>query len=77
VLNLGRMEGRFGDEDSYQRKLAQVVEDVVARHREIGIDFVNDGDYGHAMGHRYDYGSWGTYVFQRLGGLELVPRHTR
>jgi 5-methyltetrahydropteroyltriglutamate--homocysteine methyltransferase len=24
------------------------------------------------MGHRYDYGPWWTYVFQRLGGLELV-----
>jgi len=25
------------------------------------------------MGQRYDYGSWWTYVFQRLGGLELTP----
>ena len=24
------------------------------------------------MGQRYDYGSWWTYVFQRLGGLELA-----
>lgn len=45
---------------------------MVARQREVGIDIVNDGEYGHSMGHRYDYGSWWTYVFQRLGGLELV-----
>jgi 5-methyltetrahydropteroyltriglutamate--homocysteine methyltransferase len=72
ALNLERMEGRFTDEDAYQRKLTQAVEEVVARQREIGIDLVNDGEYGHSMGHLYDYGSWWTYVFQRLGGLELV-----
>jgi 5-methyltetrahydropteroyltriglutamate--homocysteine methyltransferase len=73
ALNLERLEGRFTDEDAYQEKLAQAVEDVVARQREIGIDLANDGEYGHSMGHRYDYGSWWTYVFQRLGGLEIVP----
>lgn len=25
------------------------------------------------MGHRYDFGPWRTYVFQRLGGLEMIP----
>ena len=25
------------------------------------------------MGQRYDYGSWWTYVFQRLSGVELTP----
>jgi 5-methyltetrahydropteroyltriglutamate--homocysteine methyltransferase len=72
ALNFERIEGRFSDEDAYQRKLTQAVEEVVARQCEIGIDLVNDGEYGHSMGHRYDYGSWWTYVFQRLGGLELV-----
>ncbi len=40
--------------------------------RDAGVDLVNDGEFGHSMGHRYDYGSWWTYVFQRLGGLELL-----
>ncbi|HEX4033567.1 MAG TPA: cobalamin-independent methionine synthase II family protein [Solirubrobacteraceae bacterium] len=44
----------------------------MARQRGAGIDLVNDGEYGHSMGHRYDYGSWWAYAFQRLGGLELV-----
>jgi len=73
ALNFERMEGRFDDEDAYQQKLTEAVEDVVARQRQVGIDLVNDGEYGHSMGHRYDYGSWWTYVFQRLGGLEVVP----
>jgi 5-methyltetrahydropteroyltriglutamate--homocysteine methyltransferase len=46
---------------------------VVARQRDIGIDLVHDGEYGHSMGQRYDYGSWWTYVFQRLSGVELTP----
>src|SRR3984885_15902092 len=74
ALNLERMEGRFGDEDAYQQQLTQAVQDVVARQRELGIDLVNDGEYGHSMGHRYDYGSWWAYVFQRLRGLENFGR---
>jgi 5-methyltetrahydropteroyltriglutamate--homocysteine methyltransferase len=53
-------------------QLASAVAGVVARQREIGIDLVNDGEYGHALGQAYDYGAWWTYVFERLAGLELV-----
>jgi 5-methyltetrahydropteroyltriglutamate--homocysteine methyltransferase len=53
-------------------QLASAVAGVVARQREIGIDLVNDGEYGHALGQRYDYGAWWTYVFERLAGMELV-----
>jgi 5-methyltetrahydropteroyltriglutamate--homocysteine methyltransferase len=72
ALNLKRGLGELDDEAGYQAKLTQAVADVVAHQRELGIDLVNDGEYGHSMGHRYDYGPWWTYVFQRLGGLELV-----
>jgi 5-methyltetrahydropteroyltriglutamate--homocysteine methyltransferase len=72
ALNLERSRGNNDDEAGYQRQLSQAVVDVVARQRELGIDVVNDGEYGHALAHPYDYGPWWTYVFQRLGGLELV-----
>jgi 5-methyltetrahydropteroyltriglutamate--homocysteine methyltransferase len=72
ALNLQRGQGGLDDEEGYQRRLADAVADVVARQRAAGIDLVNDGEYGHSMGHRYDYGSWWTYVFQRLGGLEIA-----
>ena len=72
-LNALRADGRLDDEAGYQEQLAQAVHDVVARQREVGIDLVNDGEFGHSMGSRYDYGPWWSYVFQRLGGLELVP----
>jgi 5-methyltetrahydropteroyltriglutamate--homocysteine methyltransferase len=70
-INLARSEGKDTDEAAYDEQLAAAVADVVARQRELGIDIVNDGEYGHAMGEPYDYGAWWSYVFPRLGGLEL------
>jgi 5-methyltetrahydropteroyltriglutamate--homocysteine methyltransferase len=76
-LNHQRAEGRLEDEAGYQQQLAEAVKDVVRRQAEIGIDLVNDGEYGHSMGARYDYGTWWTYVFPRLSGLELVQAELR
>jgi 5-methyltetrahydropteroyltriglutamate--homocysteine methyltransferase len=60
------------EENAFRQRLAAAVTDVVRRQRETGIDVVNDGEYGHQTGQRYDYGSWWSYVFQRLGGIELA-----
>jgi 5-methyltetrahydropteroyltriglutamate--homocysteine methyltransferase len=70
-LNELRAAGEFTDEEAYRQELSAAVTDVVAHQHEIGIDLVNDGEYGHSMGSRYDYGPWWTYVYQRLSGLEL------
>jgi 5-methyltetrahydropteroyltriglutamate--homocysteine methyltransferase len=67
-----RAQPGFSDEERYQQELTAAVAGVVRRQQETGIDVVNDGEYGHAMGQRYNYGSWWAYVFQRLGGLELA-----
>jgi 5-methyltetrahydropteroyltriglutamate--homocysteine methyltransferase len=72
-LNHQRAAGGIADEEDYQRKLSAAVAGVVIRQHETGVDLVNNGEYGHSMGFRYDFGPWWTYVFQRLGGLELVP----
>src|ERR1039457_5722457 len=72
TLNNRRASGAQVDEAGYQQELRNAVIDLVARQQESGIDLVNDGEYGHSMGHDYDYGPWWTYIFQRLGGLELV-----
>ena len=71
-VNLARSTGEGLDDAAYGEQLAAAVSDVVARQRELGIDIVNDGEYGHSMGERYDYGAWWSYVFPRLGGLELT-----
>ena len=63
-LNRALREGELADEAGFHRRLAQGVSDVVARQRELGIDIVNDGEYGHTMGQRYDYGACWNYVFR-------------
>ena len=69
--NLARSTGEGPDDATYEQQLGTAVDDVVARQKELGIDIVNDGEYGHSMGERCDYGAWWSYVFPRLGGLEL------
>ena len=73
-LRAQRTKGALVDitDADYQERLKQGVVDIVARQRDVGIDLVNDGEYGHAMGLTYDFGAWWTYVFPRLGGIELA-----
>ena len=71
-LNGLRAHGELADDGAYDLGLAEAVVDVVSRQHEIGIDLVNDGEYGHSMRTPYDYGAWWSYVFPRLDGLELV-----
>ncbi|MFD0704355.1 cobalamin-independent methionine synthase II family protein [Alloscardovia venturai] len=65
-----------------REQLATVVtnetDKVVAKQQEIGIDIVNDGEYGHAMTEKVDYGAWWSYSFERFSGLEILdelPEH--
>ncbi len=71
-FNRAHLVGESADEDVFRQRLRAGVEDVVRRQRELGIAVPNDGEYGHTMGNKVDYGAWWTYVFPRLGGLELV-----
>ncbi|MGH2871718.1 MAG: epoxyalkane--coenzyme M transferase, partial [Solirubrobacteraceae bacterium] len=70
-LNEAQRDGALDDQAEFDARLTGAVRDVVARQHEIGVDLVNDGEYGHLMPERYDYGSWWTYVFPRLSGLEI------
>jgi methionine synthase II (cobalamin-independent) len=71
-LNRAHLVGDSTDEAAFEARLRDGVADVVRRQREVGIDIPNDGEYGHTMGYKVDYGAWWTYVFARLGGLELA-----
>ncbi len=75
--NADHQEGTLSDE-----QLAAIVTEetnkVVEKQKEIGIDIVNDGEYGHAMTEKVDYGAWWSYSFTRFSGLEVldeVPAH--
>ena len=49
--------------------LQSAVREVVDRQRQIGLDIVNDGEYGKAMRSRLDYGAWISYVIERFTGF--------
>jgi 5-methyltetrahydropteroyltriglutamate--homocysteine methyltransferase len=50
---------------SYERALSAAVADVVARQRAVGLDVVNDGEFGKS--------SWSAYVLGRISGFEVRP----
>lgn len=63
--------------DEFTAVLRDAVQGVVRRQREIGISIPNDGEYGHVMSSTFNYGSWWSYIFDRVGGLELTGEDHR
>ncbi|MEZ5235501.1 MAG: cobalamin-independent methionine synthase II family protein [Acidimicrobiales bacterium] len=61
-----RIDGEAVDEQRFADVLEAAVGEVVARQHRLGIDIVNDGEYGKTS-------SWSQYVMERLGGFELRP----
>lgn len=59
-------------EEKFNEIIAQSVDKVVKKQHDIGIDQVNDGEYGHITSGAIDYGAWWNYSFYRLGGLEMT-----
>ncbi len=52
-------------------RLQSAIADVVRRQADIGIDIVNDGEFGKAMRRAVDFGAWWSYVYDRLAGFEI------
>jgi 5-methyltetrahydropteroyltriglutamate--homocysteine methyltransferase len=64
-------QGKSFDEKAYPARLRGAVADVVKRQVELGIDIVDDGEYGKP--------SFVSYVNERLGGFEVdkdLPRQS-
>ena len=55
---------------AHRLRLRSAVQEVVARQTQIGIDVINDGEYGKTMRARLDYGAWISYVIERFTGFE-------
>lgn len=69
--NLHRNSGDISDEEFFGI-LRHAVDAVVARQTELGIDIVNEGEFGHVTSGAVDYGAWWNYIFSRLGGLTIT-----
>lgn len=59
-----------GPDDQFKAVLPQAVTDVVRRQAAMGIDIVNDGEFGKATRSSVDYGAWQSYAYERLSGWE-------
>ncbi len=69
ALNHQRVVGDNVDEAAFNKELKAAVVDLVRRQKDVGVDLINDGEFGHTMGWDYDYGSWWSYVVRRLDGV--------
>jgi len=54
-------------------RLRAAVAEVVKKQVDLGVDVVNDGEYGKPTTDAVDYAAWATYVYGRLGGFERRP----
>jgi 5-methyltetrahydropteroyltriglutamate--homocysteine methyltransferase len=71
TANARRASGDL-DQQEFLGILQDNVDKVVARQHNLGIDIINDGEYGHLSDNAVDFGAWWTYIFPRLAGLELT-----
>src|SRR5438132_483190 len=68
-LNRKRVDGETISDADYDKALKGAVADAVKHQKDVGVDLVNDGEFGHTMGWDYDYGAWWSYVIRRLDGV--------
>ncbi len=73
ALNVARLSGNPYDEKAYADHLASAVGDICRRQVELGIDIINDGEFGKATRGPIDYGAWQSYAWIRIGGWEYGP----
>jgi 5-methyltetrahydropteroyltriglutamate--homocysteine methyltransferase len=52
--------------------LSAAVADVVAKQKEVGLDLVNDGEFGKPSTEEIDFGAWAFYAFPRIAGYQIV-----
>ena len=51
--------------------LRRAVRDIVHRQADVGLDVLNDGEFGKPVQDAVDYGAWMKYVGSRMSGFDL------
>jgi len=69
-VNRPKLASEAYDEKVYAERLSTAVEEVCRKQSEIGIDVINDGEFGKASFGAIDYGAWSSYAWGRLRGWE-------
>jgi len=66
---LQALKAGTGDVATLDRVRRQAIADVVRQQLGVGLDIVNDGEFGKA--------NWATYILERVEGFELRPQQLR
>jgi 5-methyltetrahydropteroyltriglutamate--homocysteine methyltransferase len=69
-VNRAKVAGEAYDSRDYAARLKEAVGEVSRHQAEIGVDVINDGEFGKASRGAIDYGAWQSYAWGRLGGWE-------
>jgi 5-methyltetrahydropteroyltriglutamate--homocysteine methyltransferase len=69
-LNRTKFAGEAYDAGAYAASLSAAVEEVCRKQAGIGIDVINDGEFGKTTSGAIDYGAWSSYAWGRLSGWE-------
>jgi 5-methyltetrahydropteroyltriglutamate--homocysteine methyltransferase len=67
-VNRAKVAGEALDEADYAARLAAAVDEICRHQVELGLDVVNDGEFGKASRGAIDYGAWQSYAWGRLSG---------
>ena len=51
--------------------LRRAVRDIVHQQADVGLDVLNDGEFGKPVQDAVDYGAWMKYVGSRMSGFDL------
>ncbi len=69
-INVDKGAGETYDERAYAERLSTSVAEICRAQAEIGVDVINDGEFGKATRGAIDYGAWQSYAWGRLSGWE-------
>jgi 5-methyltetrahydropteroyltriglutamate--homocysteine methyltransferase len=64
-LNAAKRDGRPVGDEQYEALLRSAVAGAVKKQADVGLDIVNDGEFGKS--------SWANYIIERLSGFEVPP----
>jgi 5-methyltetrahydropteroyltriglutamate--homocysteine methyltransferase len=69
-INRAKVAGEGYDEKAYAERLTAAVAEICRTQADLGIDVVNDGEFGKATRGAIDYGAWQSYAWGRLSGWQ-------
>jgi len=69
-INRAKFAGEAYDQKTYAARLSTSVEQICRKQAQIGVDVINDGEFGKTTRGPIDYGAWSSYAWARLSGWQ-------